>query len=45
MTQAVTLEHTLRTELRSLREEMEESSFSRNINFKQLESIRAEVSV
>lgn len=44
MTQAVTLEHSLRTELRSLREEMDESSFSRNINFKQLESIQAEVS-
>ena len=41
--QAVTLEHSLRTELRSLREEMEESSFSRNINFTQLESIQAEV--
>lgn len=41
--QAVTLEHSLRTELRSLREEMEESSFSRNINFTQLESIEAEV--
>lgn len=45
LTQAVTLEHSLRTELRSLREEMEESSFSRNINFKQLESIQAEVSL
>lgn len=45
LTQAVTLEHSLRTELRSLREEMEESSFSRNINFKQLESIQTEVSV
>lgn len=41
--QAVTLEHSLRTELHSLREEMEESSFSRNINFTQLESIEAEV--
>lgn len=44
-TQAVTLEHSLRTELRSLRDEMEESSFSRNINFKQLEGIQAEVPV
>lgn len=43
LSQAVTLEHSLRTELRSLREEMEESSFSRNINFTQLESIEAEV--
>ncbi|CAG00496.1 unnamed protein product [Tetraodon nigroviridis] len=42
LAEAVTLEHSLRTELRSLREEMEESSFSRNINFKQLESIQAE---
>ncbi|XP_036975198.1 BICD family-like cargo adapter 2 isoform X1 [Acanthopagrus latus] len=42
LAEAVTLEHSLRTELRSLREEMEESSFSRNINFTQLESIQAE---
>ncbi|XP_068600902.1 BICD family-like cargo adapter 2 [Brachionichthys hirsutus] len=42
LAEAVTLEHTLRTELRSLREEMEESSFSRNINSTQLESLRAE---
>lgn len=45
LTQAVTLEHSLRTELRSLREDMEESSFSRNVNSKQLESIQAEVSL
>ncbi|KAI4814115.1 hypothetical protein KUCAC02_003322 [Chaenocephalus aceratus] len=39
---AVTLEHSLRTELRSIREEMDESSFSRNINFSQIENIQAE---
>ncbi|XP_033955216.1 BICD family-like cargo adapter 2 isoform X2 [Pseudochaenichthys georgianus] len=39
---AVTLEHSLRTELRSIREEMDESSFSRNINFTQIENIQAE---
>ncbi|KAK2828623.1 hypothetical protein Q5P01_019657 [Channa striata] len=42
LAEAVTLEHSLRTELRSLKEEMEESSFSRNISFTQLESIHAE---
>uniref|UniRef100_A0A8C6S730 BICD family-like cargo adapter 2 n=1 Tax=Neogobius melanostomus TaxID=47308 RepID=A0A8C6S730_9GOBI len=42
LAEAVTLEHSLRTELRSLREEMEESSFSRNIRFTQLENIQAE---
>ncbi|XP_049448320.1 BICD family-like cargo adapter 2 isoform X1 [Epinephelus fuscoguttatus] len=42
LAEAVTLEHTLRTEIRSLREEMEESSFSRNINFSQLDNIQAE---
>uniref|UniRef100_A0A7N8XV46 BICD family-like cargo adapter 2 n=1 Tax=Mastacembelus armatus TaxID=205130 RepID=A0A7N8XV46_9TELE len=42
LAEAVTLEHTLRTELRSLREEMEESSFSRNIGFTQLENIQGE---
>ncbi|KAM3600730.1 uncharacterized protein V6R79_001492 [Siganus canaliculatus] len=42
LSEAVTLEHSLRTELRSLREEMEESSFSRNINFTQIESIQKE---
>uniref|UniRef100_A0A3P8V964 BICD family-like cargo adapter 2 n=1 Tax=Cynoglossus semilaevis TaxID=244447 RepID=A0A3P8V964_CYNSE len=39
---AVTLEHTLRTELRGLRDEMDESSFSRNISFSQMENIQAE---
>uniref|UniRef100_A0A3Q1C9X0 BICD family-like cargo adapter 2 n=1 Tax=Amphiprion ocellaris TaxID=80972 RepID=A0A3Q1C9X0_AMPOC len=42
LAEAVTLEHCLRTEIRSLREEMEESSFSRNISFTQLGSIQAE---
>ncbi|XP_070839350.1 BICD family-like cargo adapter 2 isoform X1 [Chaetodon trifascialis] len=42
LAEAVTLEHSLRTELRSLREEMDESAFSRNINFTQLENIQAE---
>ncbi|XP_070700059.1 BICD family-like cargo adapter 2 isoform X2 [Pempheris klunzingeri] len=42
LAEAVTLEHSLRTELRSLREEMDESTFSRNINFTQLENIQAE---
>ncbi|KAG7217283.1 hypothetical protein INR49_027827 [Caranx melampygus] len=42
LAEAVTLEHSLRTEIRSLREEMDESSFSRNISFTQIESIQAE---
>ncbi|XP_072302256.1 BICD family-like cargo adapter 2 isoform X2 [Eucyclogobius newberryi] len=42
LAEAVTLEHSLRTELRSLREEMDESSFSRNIRFTQLENLQAE---
>ncbi|XP_068456576.1 BICD family-like cargo adapter 2 [Clinocottus analis] len=42
LAEAVTLEHSLRTELRSLREEKEESSFSRNINSSRLENIQAE---
>ncbi|XP_014902243.1 BICD family-like cargo adapter 2 isoform X2 [Poecilia latipinna] len=42
LSEAVTLEHSLRTELRTLREEMEESSFSRNISFAQLENMQAE---
>ncbi|XP_033995606.1 BICD family-like cargo adapter 2 isoform X2 [Trematomus bernacchii] len=42
LAEAVTLEHSLRTELRSIREEMDESSFSRNINFTQIENIQAE---
>ncbi|XP_068572582.1 BICD family-like cargo adapter 2 isoform X2 [Cebidichthys violaceus] len=42
LAEAITLEHSLRTELRSLREEREESSFSRNINFTQLKNIQGE---
>uniref|UniRef100_A0A8C5HLS9 BICD family-like cargo adapter 2 n=1 Tax=Gouania willdenowi TaxID=441366 RepID=A0A8C5HLS9_GOUWI len=42
LAEAVTVEHSLRTELRSLRDEMEESSFSRNISFSQLDSIQRE---
>ncbi|KAF1378593.1 hypothetical protein PFLUV_G00192150 [Perca fluviatilis] len=42
LAEAVTLEHSLRIELRSLREDMDDSSFSRNINFTQLENIQAE---
>ncbi|XP_053297554.1 BICD family-like cargo adapter 2 isoform X2 [Pleuronectes platessa] len=42
LAEAVTLEHSLRIELRSLREEMEESSFSRNISFSQIQNIQAE---
>ncbi|XP_029304409.1 BICD family-like cargo adapter 2 [Cottoperca gobio] len=42
LAEAITLEHSLRTELRSIREEMDESSFSRNINFTQIENIQAE---
>ncbi|KAK5606651.1 hypothetical protein CRENBAI_017701 [Crenichthys baileyi] len=42
LAEAVTLEHSLRTELRALREEMEESSFNRNISHTQLENMQAE---
>ncbi|XP_013858617.1 BICD family-like cargo adapter 2 isoform X1 [Austrofundulus limnaeus] len=42
LAEAVTLEHTLRTELRSLREEMEDSSFNRKVSFTQLENMQAE---
>ncbi|KAM9846820.1 BICD family-like cargo adapter 2 isoform 2-T2 [Aulostomus maculatus] len=42
LAEAVTLEHSLRTELRSLKEEMDESLFSRNISSSQLESLKAE---
>ncbi|XP_061660360.1 BICD family-like cargo adapter 2 isoform X1 [Syngnathoides biaculeatus] len=42
LSEAVTLEHSLRTEIRTLREEMDESSFSRNISSTQLESTLAE---
>ncbi len=39
----MTLEHTLRTELRSLREEMEDTSFSKSISSARLDSLQAEV--
>ncbi|XP_015238265.1 BICD family-like cargo adapter 2 isoform X3 [Cyprinodon tularosa] len=42
LAEAVTLEHSLRTELRALREEMEESSFSRSISLTQLENMQTE---
>ncbi|XP_077402330.1 BICD family-like cargo adapter 2 isoform X2 [Vanacampus margaritifer] len=42
LSEAVTLEHSLRTEIRTLREEMDESSFSRNISSTQLENTLAE---
>ncbi|XP_047234562.1 BICD family-like cargo adapter 2 isoform X1 [Girardinichthys multiradiatus] len=42
LAEAVTLEHSLRTELRALSEEMEESSFNRNISHTQLENMQAE---
>ncbi|CAG5873965.1 unnamed protein product [Menidia menidia] len=42
LAEAVTLEHSLRTELRSLREEMEDSSFSRTISLTQVENMQAE---
>ncbi|XP_041864696.1 BICD family-like cargo adapter 2 isoform X2 [Melanotaenia boesemani] len=42
LAEAVTLEHSLRTELRSLREEMDDSSFNRSISFTQLENLQAE---
>ncbi|KAM4620260.1 BICD family-like cargo adapter 2 isoform 1-T1 [Polymixia lowei] len=42
LAEAVTLEHSLRTELRSLREEIEESSFSQNISYTQQKNIQAE---
>ncbi|KAM6907431.1 BICD family-like cargo adapter 2 [Xenentodon cancila] len=45
LAEAVTLEHSLRTELRVLREEIEESTFSRNISFTQLENMQAESKV
>ncbi|KAJ3589193.1 hypothetical protein NHX12_010040 [Muraenolepis orangiensis] len=42
LAEAVTLEHSLRTELRALREEMDESSFSRDISSSQQENMQAE---
>ncbi|MEQ2251130.1 hypothetical protein ILYODFUR_007757 [Ilyodon furcidens] len=45
LAEAVTLEHSLRTELRALSEEMEKSSFNRNISHTQLENMQAEIRV
>ncbi|XP_067263075.1 BICD family-like cargo adapter 2 isoform X2 [Chanodichthys erythropterus] len=42
LAEAVALEHTLRTELRGLREEMEDTSFSKSINSARLDSLQAE---
>ncbi|XP_016412705.1 BICD family-like cargo adapter 2 isoform X3 [Sinocyclocheilus rhinocerous] len=42
LAEAVALEHTLRTELRSLREEMEDTSFSKTISSARLDSLQAE---
>ncbi|XP_058630532.1 BICD family-like cargo adapter 2 isoform X2 [Onychostoma macrolepis] len=42
LAEAVALEHTLRTELRSLREEMEDKSFSKSISSARLDSLQAE---
>ncbi|KAF5891122.1 BICD family-like cargo adapter 2, partial [Clarias magur] len=42
LAEAVTLEHTLRLELRSLKEEMEDTSFSRSISSARLDSLQAE---
>ncbi|CAM4536222.1 unnamed protein product [Leuciscus chuanchicus] len=42
LAEAVTLEHTLRTELRALREEMEDSSFNKSISSARLDSLQAE---
>ncbi|XP_076867152.1 BICD family-like cargo adapter 2 [Brachyhypopomus gauderio] len=42
LAEAVSLEHSLRLELRSLREEMEDTSFSRSISSARLDSLQAE---
>ncbi|TRZ01047.1 hypothetical protein DNTS_033663 [Danionella cerebrum] len=42
LAEAVSLEHTLRTELRTLREEMEDTSFSKSLSSAQLDSLQAE---
>ncbi|XP_077062596.1 BICD family-like cargo adapter 2 isoform X2 [Siphateles boraxobius] len=42
LAEAVALEHTLRTELRALREEMEDSSFNKSISSARLDSLQAE---
>ncbi|KAK7165280.1 hypothetical protein R3I94_003595 [Phoxinus phoxinus] len=42
LAEAVALEHNLRTELRALREEMEDSSFNKSISSARLDSLQAE---
>ncbi|XP_036435702.1 BICD family-like cargo adapter 2 isoform X1 [Colossoma macropomum] len=42
LAEAVSLEHSLRLELRSLKEEMEDTSFSRSLNSARLDSLQAE---
>ncbi|XP_056602720.1 BICD family-like cargo adapter 2 isoform X1 [Triplophysa dalaica] len=42
LAEAVALEHTLRSELRTLREEMEDTSFSKSISSARLDSLQAE---
>ncbi|XP_017315313.1 BICD family-like cargo adapter 2 [Ictalurus punctatus] len=42
LAEAVSVEHSLRLELRSLKEEMEDTSFSRSINSARLDSLQAE---
>ncbi|MCJ8748809.1 hypothetical protein PDJAM_G00168930 [Pangasius djambal] len=42
LAEAVSLEHSLRLELRSLREEMEDTSFSRSISSARLDTLQAE---
>ncbi|XP_051529975.1 BICD family-like cargo adapter 2 [Myxocyprinus asiaticus] len=42
LAEAVSVEHTLRTELRALREEMEDTSFSKSISSARLDSLQAE---
>ncbi|CAL8268077.1 unnamed protein product [Merluccius merluccius] len=42
LAEAVTVEHSLRIELRTLRDEMDESSFSQDVSFSQQENMKAE---
>ncbi|XP_052447778.1 BICD family-like cargo adapter 2 [Carassius gibelio] len=42
LAEAVAIEHTLRTELRSIREEIEDTSFSKSISSARLDSLQAE---
>ncbi|XP_041947291.1 BICD family-like cargo adapter 2 isoform X2 [Alosa sapidissima] len=45
LAEAVSLEHALRSELRQLREEMEENSFTRSISSARVDSLQAEIRV